>query len=77
MGILPIGIVNVVLVFFMVELFDATGTLMGVANRAGLLKNGKMERLNRALLTGRARGVKIIVWIIAAVFLSKLIYLGS
>ncbi|AXA90746.1 NCS2 family permease [Massilia sp. YMA4] len=44
------GIVNIVLVFFLVELFDATGTLMGVANRAGLLVEGKMERLNRALL---------------------------
>ena len=32
------------------ELFDATGTLMGVANRAGLLVNGKMPRLNKALL---------------------------
>jgi AGZA family xanthine/uracil permease-like MFS transporter len=44
------GIVNVVLVFFLVELFDATGTLMGVANRAGLLVEGKMHRLNRALM---------------------------
>jgi adenine/guanine/hypoxanthine permease len=49
-GALSIGILNVVLVLFLVELFDATGTLMGVANRAGLLKQGKMERLNRALL---------------------------
>ena len=47
---LSVGILNVVLVFFLVELFDATGTLMGVANRAGLLKEGKMDRLNRALL---------------------------
>jgi len=47
---LSIGIVNVVLVFFLVELFDATGTLMGVANRAGLLKAGKMDRLNKALM---------------------------
>jgi AGZA family xanthine/uracil permease-like MFS transporter len=47
---LSIGILNVVLVFFLVELFDATGTLMGVANRAGLLKTGKMDRLNKALL---------------------------
>ena len=31
------GIWNVVLVFFLVELFDATGTLMGVAQRAGLM----------------------------------------
>ena len=44
------GILNVVLVFFLVELFDATGTLMGVANRAGLLVPGRMERLDKALL---------------------------
>jgi AGZA family xanthine/uracil permease-like MFS transporter len=49
-GALSVGIVNVVLVFFLVELFDATGTLMGVASRAGLLVEGKMERLNKALL---------------------------
>lgn len=47
---LSVGILNVVLVFFLVELFDATGTLMGVANRAGLLKAGRMDRLNKALL---------------------------
>lgn len=50
MGALSVGILNVVLVFFLVELFDATGTLMGVANRAGLLKQGRMDRLNKALL---------------------------
>jgi AGZA family xanthine/uracil permease-like MFS transporter len=49
-GAVSVGILNVVLVFFLVELFDATGTLMGVASRAGLLVEGKMERLNRALL---------------------------
>jgi AGZA family xanthine/uracil permease-like MFS transporter len=49
-GALHMGLFNVVLVFFLVELFDATGTLMGVASRAGLLVNGRMERLNKALL---------------------------
>jgi AGZA family xanthine/uracil permease-like MFS transporter len=44
------GILNVILVFFLVELFDATGTLMGVAKRAGLLVPGRMERLNKSLL---------------------------
>ena len=44
------GIINVVLVFFLVELFDATGTLMGVAKRAGLLVPGRMDRLNKSLL---------------------------
>jgi AGZA family xanthine/uracil permease-like MFS transporter len=48
------GILNVVLVFFLVELFDATGTLMGVAGRAGLLVEGKMDRLNKALLADSA-----------------------
>ncbi|MDM0115900.1 NCS2 family permease [Variovorax sp. J22R133] len=50
MGALKGGVLNVILVFFLVELFDATGTLMGVAKRAGLLVEGKMGRLNRALL---------------------------
>ncbi|HEX8406590.1 MAG TPA: NCS2 family permease [Duganella sp.] len=49
-GAFSLGLFNVVLVFFLVELFDATGTLMGVASRAGLLVNGKMERLNKALM---------------------------
>ena len=49
-GALSMGLLNVVLVFFLVELFDATGTLMGVATRAGLMKDGKMDRLNKALM---------------------------
>ena len=53
-GAIKGGILNVVLVFFLVELFDATGTLMGVAKRAGLLVPGKMERLNKALLADSA-----------------------
>jgi len=53
-GALKGGILNVVLVFFLVELFDATGTLMGVAKRAGLLVPGRMERLNKALLADSA-----------------------
>src|SRR5699024_11497449 len=48
-GALSHGFLNVVLVFFLVELFDATGTLMGVAKRAGLLVPNRMHRLNRSL----------------------------
>lgn len=48
---LDAGLVAVVLTFFLVELFDATGTLVGVAHRAGLLDaQGRLPRLNRALL---------------------------
>lgn len=45
------GLVTVVLTFFLVELFDATGTLIGVSHRAGLLDaSGRLPRLRRALL---------------------------
>ena len=50
MGALGVGVFNVILVFFLVEVFDATGTLMAVARRAGLVTDGKMHRMNKALL---------------------------
>lgn len=50
-GALDAGLLAVVLTFFLVELFDATGTLVGVAHRAGLLDaQGRLPRLKRALL---------------------------
>jgi len=50
-GALEKGLLVVILTFFMVELFDASGTLVGVAHRAGLLdKDGKLPRLKKALL---------------------------
>lgn len=50
-GALHGGLMSVVLTFFMVELFDASGTLIGVCYRAGLLDGeGKLPRLKKALL---------------------------
>ncbi len=50
-GAISHGLFTVVMVFFLVELFDATGTLMGVAQRAGLMKDGKLPKnMNKALL---------------------------
>ena len=50
-GALNAGLLTVVMTFFMVELFDASGTLIGVCHRAGLLDaEGKLPRLKRALL---------------------------
>jgi AGZA family xanthine/uracil permease-like MFS transporter len=50
-GAVSHGLFTVVMVFFLVELFDATGTLMGVAQRAGLMKDGKLPKnMNKALL---------------------------
>ncbi|HBH37910.1 MAG TPA: guanine permease [Curvibacter sp.] len=50
-GALNMGLLTVILTFFLVELFDASGTLIGVAHRAGLLdQDGKLPRLKKALL---------------------------
>lgn len=50
-GALDAGLLTVVLTFFMVELFDASGTLIGVCHRAGLLDaEGNLPRLKKALL---------------------------
>jgi len=48
-GALHTGFINVILVFVLVEVFDATGTLMGVAKRANLIPDGQPNRLGRAL----------------------------
>ncbi|WLR92555.1 NCS2 family permease [Shinella zoogloeoides] len=50
MGALHGGLLHVILVFVLVEVFDATGTLIGVAKRANLIQEGKPNRLGRALL---------------------------
>ncbi|MBQ9352989.1 MULTISPECIES: NCS2 family permease [unclassified Phyllobacterium] len=49
MGALHTGLLQVILVFVLVEVFDATGTLIGVSKRAGLIEEGKPNRLGRAL----------------------------
>ena len=49
-GALHSGLVHVILVFVLVEVFDATGTLIGVAKRARLIEESKPNRLGRALL---------------------------
>jgi adenine/guanine/hypoxanthine permease len=50
-GALDIGIATVVFVFLFVDLFDNTGTLVGVAQRAGLLdEHGKLPRIERVFI---------------------------
>ncbi|VVE38540.1 NCS2 family permease [Pandoraea terrigena] len=48
-GALHAGFIHVILAFVLVEVFDATGTLMGVAKRAGLLEGTHYKGLGRAL----------------------------
>ncbi|WOD12133.1 NCS2 family permease [Pseudomonas sp. NyZ704] len=50
-GALEIGMLSVIFAFLFVDLFDTSGTLIGVAQRANLVdENGKMPRLGRALM---------------------------
>ncbi len=48
-GALDAGVATIVFVFLFVDLFDNTGTLIGVAHRAGLLdRDGRLPRVERA-----------------------------
>nr|WP_297458487.1 NCS2 family permease [uncultured Halomonas sp.] len=50
-GALEVSMISVIFAFLFVDLFDTAGTLVGVAQRGGLLDaNGKLPRLNRALM---------------------------
>lgn len=49
-GALNIGFFNIIFAFLFVDMFDTIGTLIGISERAGFLKNGKLERGTEALL---------------------------
>ncbi|MDH2436614.1 NCS2 family permease [Pokkaliibacter sp. MBI-7] len=50
-GALNIGLFSVVFAFLFVDLFDNSGTLIGVAKRAGLMgKDGHLPKMGRALI---------------------------
>lgn len=50
-GAMEKGLIIIVFTFLFVDFFDNTGTLIGVAHRAGLLTpDGKLPRLRRALI---------------------------
>ncbi len=49
-GALEIGFFGIVFAFLFVDLFDTTGTLVGVAKQGGFIKNnGEFPRVNKAL----------------------------
>jgi AGZA family xanthine/uracil permease-like MFS transporter len=50
-GALEVGAIAIIFTFLFVDFFDNTGTLIGVAHRAGLLTpEGKLPRLRKALI---------------------------
>jgi AGZA family xanthine/uracil permease-like MFS transporter len=50
-GLMTPDALTVVLIFLFMSLFDTLGTLLGVGVQAGLLKNGRLERVSKALLS--------------------------
>ncbi|UOY91983.1 NCS2 family permease [Ectobacillus sp. JY-23] len=49
--VIQYGLYGVVFSFLLVTLFDTTGTLLGVAQQAGLVKNGKLPNGGRAMIS--------------------------
>lgn len=49
LGALDMGLMVIIFSFLFVDLFDTTGTLVGVANQAGLMKENKLPRAGKAL----------------------------
>ncbi len=50
-GALHLGLLEIVFVFLFVDLFDNVGTLVGVCEQGGFIKNGKIPRVGRALVS--------------------------
>ncbi|MBB3188914.1 NCS2 family permease [Halomonas cerina] len=50
-GALDVAMLSVIFAFLFVDLFDTSGTLIGVAHKGGLLdKDGKLPRIGRAMM---------------------------
>ncbi len=49
LGALDMGFFAIIFAFLFVDLFDTAGTLVGVSNQAGLLKENRLPRAGRAL----------------------------
>lgn len=49
-GALEADFITVTIVFIFMVMFDTIGTLIGVAEVAGFLKNGRLPRASRALM---------------------------
>jgi AGZA family xanthine/uracil permease-like MFS transporter len=45
-----LGLLEIIFAFLFVDLFDNVGTLVGVCEQAGFIKNGKIPRVGRVLL---------------------------
>ena len=77
-----LGLMEIIFAFLFVDLFDNVGTLVGVCEQAGLVKDGKIPRVGRALgadatgtMLGARTGLSIVfvsVLFLGAMFFSPL-----
>ncbi|AEK19441.1 NCS2 family permease [Methanococcus maripaludis] len=51
MGALSFGLINIILAFFFVDLFDTLGTLSALSSQAGYMKDGKLPKAEKALMS--------------------------
>ena len=49
-GALHLGLIEIIFIFLFVDLFDNVGTMVGVCEQGGFIKEGKIPRVGRALL---------------------------
>ncbi|MEX1056148.1 MAG: NCS2 family permease, partial [Natronospirillum sp.] len=58
LGALDVALISVIFAFLFVDLFDTSGTLIGVAERGKLLdKEGKLPRINRAMMADSSASI--------------------
>jgi len=50
LGALDLGLLTIVGVFLLVDLFDTAGTLVGIGHQGGFLKDGRLPRARKALM---------------------------
>jgi AGZA family xanthine/uracil permease-like MFS transporter len=50
LGALSLGAIPVIFIFFFLDLFDSIGSLIGIAEQAGLMRDGKLPRAREALM---------------------------
>src|SRR6266550_1447662 len=50
LGALKLGAVPVIFIFFFLDLFDSIGSLIGIAEQGGFMRNGELPRARQALL---------------------------
>ena len=48
-GAIKQGLFAIIFIFFFLDLFDTVGSLIGISKQAGLMKDGKLPRVGRAL----------------------------